>query len=439
MHRATQKAYGDVCFVEHDIPNVSITAYTSGKVYYHHKSHIYSYDLSSRSHVRLHEMQECSGMFFIKNVLCAVHANFLKVFEKEPRELRLKEVPQRIVPSNDSMGNRDGVGFLYGDSIEIFNLGRYPIQTVSVSPDLKVVDFVNVEDTTYILGVQGRILKTKNIFLTHQIRSDTPLTVIPETAKAYSGIFAQDGEMFLAAKLDDGDKKNSWIEKYEIGDRSLVLEYSFTFQSSRNVIVKSGVLLGECMVHLSNAPILVVRDCIYNIFEIGNKDLVGISPGRIYFIGEVPKLADNKLSYELSSHDFTINPNSIKVPDFIRDQQQIDHFLRNEILLQKCETILERIQSIDLDLARRESELDTQRTGLEGEMEKMEGRRRIVEERIHVLVSRARRVRVKGNLDGFYKKIEILEREIEQSSTKDFSEMKEKLKAQRTVLRGKIY
>lgn len=431
MHQTSHKVYGDISFVEHSIPNVSVTTYSSGKIYYHHQEHIYLYNLSNRSHIQLHQMQECSEMFIIRNVLCAVHANLLKVFEKEPRELRLKEIPRKIILSNDSVENKDGVGFLYEDSIEIFNLGRYPIRVVDVPSALGIVDFANAGDTTYILDKEGQVLKSKSIFLTHQIMSAVLLTVVPKTTRVYNGIFAYNDKMFLMAV-------DSCIEKYDVGDRSLVLEYSYTFQSRRNAIVKSGFLLGEHMVHLSNAPILVLSDQVHNVFQLSGDSLMGITAGRIYFIGEVPKLPTNKLSYELHKHNLTINPNSIEIPEFIKDQQQIDQFMRNETLLRGCEAVLEQIQSIGRDLERRESELEAQRTELESEIEKMEEKRKAVEERIHRLVERARKVRVKGSLDGFYKRIEALEREMELVSTKDLSGLKEKLKAQRAVLREKI-
>lgn len=436
MSQGQHKTYGNISFVEHSIPNVSITTYFCGRIYYYHQKHICSYELSSRLHTKLYSMGECTGLFIVRNALCAIHGNILRVFEKEPRELKLKRVPRKIIPSNEGAGNRDGVGFLYENSIEIFNIGKYPIQVVDVPLDLKIVDLANAEDVTYILDEQGRVFVTKSIFLTRQIVCAVPLVVIPEVARVYSGISACDGMILLTALLDT--KKSIWVEKYDIDDGSLVLMYSFTSRLCPDVAVKSGFLFGECMVHLSNAPILVLEDQICNIFQFRDSEWIGVSTGKVYFIDETSKEPDNRLSYEMASHKVTTNPNEIEVPRFIKDEGQINHFLRNEILLRGCEAILDRVKVIDGDLERRESELNAQGAKLRNEIERIERKKVAVEERIYALMSRARRVRIKGSTEGFYNKIRVLEKEMEGMSGRDLSELKERLKAQRAVLRGKM-
>lgn len=445
IHPSTYKVY----FRDHDIPSISTTAICRDQVFYFHEHHLRSYSLSTSSHSKVFPVKNSSFLTVLKDtLLCNVSGNLLTIvntthststYPSKHSEVVLKEMPIQILKYNDSCNHY--LGFLYSESIEIFKVRenasmegamnkQSPGLLIEVKLPFKTKSMACTGDDTYILTEENQILRCKSIFVAQCITLVSKIKYISEGVEDFHKIYAF--QKFIFVKTDKS------ILKYEILGDALLLQYTFAIQNSGCEIVQD-FLLSDSLVHLSKAPFMIVKDKIYGL-EQGVSEYIAVSPGRIYFLsGETNVEQDSSYRprYEMNDYKITINPQLIKIPDFIKDEQQKEQFLNNSIRLKKYESILEVLRKIDIDLDVREREGEKEYRLINEKLELLKNRRDEMEERAKSIRKRAGRVMFKGDLTSFYEKMKILENFLQKLPVRKFDSLKNRLKAQKAVLKDK--
>ncbi|ELA41317.1 uncharacterized protein VICG_01690 [Vittaforma corneae ATCC 50505] len=440
-----------VYFRDHDIPNTSTIAISRDNVFYFNDHFIHVYSQSTNSHSKVFPVKNSSFLTVLKDAfLCSVSGNVLTLINintahsihahsSSHSEVILKEIPIQILKYNDTRNNY--LGFLYTESIEIFKVredagrsknmnGSSPGLLIEIQLPFKAKSMACTGDDTYILTSQNQILRCKNVFITQCITLLSKIKYIPEVTDNACKIYAF--ERFIFIKTDKS------ILKYEIAEDTLLIQYTLAIQNSSDEVVLN-FFLSDTLIHLSKAPFMIMKDRIYGLDQ-GISEYIAVSSKRIYFLNtEVSAGQTNTYqpTYEMSDYKITVNPTTVKIPDFIRDEQQKDQFLKNSLLLKKYESILNVLQKIDMDLDVREHENEKEYELISERLELLNSKRDELEERARNIRKRAERLVFRGDLTGFYDKIRILENFLQKLSVKKFDSFKSRLKAQNTILKNK--
>jgi hypothetical protein len=406
-----------ISYDNHLIPETNVTCFLNNKIYFFHNKSISFYDISTKKIEIFKRIENVTSLFIVKNVLCALYANKLTVYADEERIVKLADIPINLVLDNNA------VGFLYKDSMEIFNLSKISLINFG---GLKITDIASEGNYSYLLCNKD-VYKVKNVFITFQITK--PLK-IHSSEESFERIFMHKNILFL--------KSQNSLFKYSIFENTAILEYSFKFEKFRNFL--SNYFVGKTLSYLGNAPILILNDEISNFFLLEGVNYVGISPSRIYYIEE-----DTDKCHKTPNKDFlddfsdftkniTINENEIKVPEEFEDLKT--QYIDVEVKLLKYERMLTKVQEIDSKMEKREHELRFEHKKLRDEIILLEEKEKNVKERIERLTKKARKILV-GDCSKFYELISKLEGLLDNKKSFDV-DFKEIFKMQRAALRSKL-
>lgn len=410
----------------------------NGKLYFFDKNAIFSYNISDHSSIKLHGLSNCSRLFFFQGNLCSIYANLIQVFKKDGLQLKLKHVPKKIIQ------DADGVGFLYEDSMEILTSASFSLRNIEFLDSIKIDDFANVNDLTFFIA-NGNLYKCKNIFITKEIISMTRMPILPGNTAfmPYDSISSHDHFIFLGFSPE---KSKGTVEKYEVLSDSVSLMFLYNFDYDRSYKVIRSYLLADNTVYLDKAPFLAINDHLLEMFPFnkGSSDkdsLIGISSSRVYFIERSEPSSESSsrsMLQQRADDEVVINQNSIKVPEFIKDKSQIEHYIRNEALMLKYEKMAVKIQEIEKSVSKREKDLKFDWHRLSGDMKELEEKSNLIRSRIVSLTEKARNAKPEGDLTEFYKKIEALKESLANLKLEKLGTLKEKLKIQKATLKSKI-
>lgn len=414
-----------ITFANHTIPDPSLSAIASDRIFYYSDGYIFSYEISTSKHTRISNSERPTSLFTASDSkLLIVSGNTVKILDYSnfsSESVKLKEIPIRSAIYNGS--NFTGTSFIYKDSFEILSVNKH-IKPSLIHIILPVKDMCFCDEFTFIITNENRIARMRNIFLTREILGLSSMHIYPSTDKVYSRIFIQESNMFV--------KTETLLEKYEIGDQVLNLEYSLAIES--NCSFSKGYLLSSSFIQLSKAPFLVLKD---RLFYFDGK--LGISVNRIYSFKDVLEPNKNKIAYSTPSfRQTTINPNTIKVPAIFKDEKQKEDFLKNELKIRKYEILLEKMNEINADIDRKETEVSNFYQDLKHQMDILEEKANIIKEKVRDLRKRAENIKFKGSKEEFYRKIDLLKMNLDSlPGSKELNEFKNTLKAQKATLSNK--
>ena len=260
--------------------------------------------------------------------------------------------------------------------------------------------------------------------MTRTILGSTPLDIFPPTNQNFAQIFIWDNHLFLMSQ--------NTVEKYEITEKSLILAYSLKIDNCKPII--NGYLLSHNLIQLSKAPFLVLKD---ELLSFDGK--IGISANRIYYFKEDLQNSKNELTYDMKTFSVSINPNTIKIPEVFKDEQQQKDFLKNEMKIRKYEILLEKMNEIEKDINQRESELLMIYDGLKIKATDLENKTESLRKRVQQLRNKADRIQFKGTSTEFYSKIELLDKILKNLPNHlELTQFKDILKSQKAALINKI-
>lgn len=564
--------FHNVYFQEHKLPNIAISTYSYGKIYYYYNERLYMYKMNDKSVVELHKIKSCSQIFIHENIICSLFGNKLTIFMNSIQELFLNGIPISIYQ------DEIGLGFVFDNSIDIFLWKKQALIRIDIPYNLRIQGMINMGDDSYFLTKNGLLYKCKNIFITQRILSlhkivininedykykdeickdkeykyksfgknfvfkdescknkecmyesleanvkdinqrstptkgtfigkeqnykdkDQKISSAYENHKtseqnykdmdqrytptnegfAYKehnfknmdqkyeslggnykgqaeineensgckkmnlkGIFGHDNCIYIVL---NGQKPLNLIKKYEVIDNSAVLQYSYEFKSNSNIHIKYGFLIGENLVSLGKAPILVVKDFIYNLCKMDDRTIIGISDSKIYFIEKENPISLTEINKRISSmiinktlsspavKEMSVNMNNIEVPNFIQDPKQREHFLKNESLLRKYELVLTQIQEIDKGIEKRENEIRFESLKLKESIKNLEDKSNVLRIRILKLTEKARNLPVDGNVTNLLENIKSLMNDLHNFKIDKLKELKSKLQVQKFIL-----
>lgn len=447
-----------VSFIDHEIPDSSLSAITPSKIFYYHNNHIFSYEIQSKTHLKLFQIERPSFLIsLLKTYLCFVNGNKVKIFNHvnlcaNTVEVNLKEIPIKVVQYENSLC------FIYKDTVELLFIkkdGTISLNCIEIS----ILDMCCSKEKSFILTREGKVFKTMNLFVMRSLMAMTEMNGISKGES--TGIFIEGNHIFISKyknnttseidtttkdkstseieKASSNDALNIYssfiVEKYEISGNCLNLEYSLDKINSI-VKIQSGFLLGSDLIQLDKAPFLVVKDKLFSF-----NGQIGISANRIYLIKETPENVKNELTYEMKSFSKTINENLIEIPDFFKDEKQRKNYLENEVKIKKYEILINQINELEKDLEVREKSILETYENISREIKDLEVKKESIETLVYALRKRAEKVSFKGNSEGFYGKINYLEKVLEKLPglmRNELSEFKNRLLAQKVALTSKF-
>lgn len=336
---------------------------------------------------------------------------------------------------------KEMIGIIYKDKIEILNINQNMTKgTITMKQILNEWNIpLNIkriscnEDRTFILTDKNEIFTCRNVFITEQITRLKKMKI--EIKKEVADIRCHDVSLFILYSQNEStfDDNISKIEKYRID--SVEFLYSFDI-NGRCIIIDDYIATEDSLIHLSTAPFLILKDSLSSLL-FKDSILIGVSPSRIYYIeSNQDSTSKYELSYEMKDYTSLIDPNCIKIPDFIKDERQRRDFLDNEILLRKYEITLDKINEIDIDLESRERQDEEEYLRIKEMIESIERRTASIEERISEMKKRAERSMFRGDTRPFYEKIRKIEEALKEKEKVDLKKYKMKLMAQREILRN---
>jgi hypothetical protein len=405
-----------ISYLDHTIPDTSLSTISLNKVFYYFNNSLFSYDISSKTHLKLVTTEKPSFLFSTLNThLCFVNANILNLFNlsKEIQEIKLKDIPIKIIKFKES------VGFLYKNSLEILNYKKESKKLILIEFGINVKDISNSDEFTIILTEEGRLFKMRNIFVANglfkqseiklynsskalslpsTIRSSlqidsqaislsnfttSPLTTLrasPSTIRSSSPSNLKSSDSLASPQVDSNENRlnnvhftsnsslllifENKVENYNLIENSIDLEYSLKIDCKNNLIFDNFLINEDSLIHLDKAPYLILKDKIMAISKALNSHLI-LSLNRIYILNELIDKIDKKVEnstntfINFNKNGFTIdlNPNLIKIPDFITNPEQKEKFLKNEIKIKKYEILLKEISEIEKKVNEREIEI----------------------------------------------------------------------------------
>lgn len=412
-----------ITFSNHNISDISTSAICEDRIYYFSDNYISYYDMSNKTHTKLLKTKQPIFLISIQNTkLCICIGNTIKLINclnihGEMIEFILKDVP---IKTFEFDGN---LGFIYSNSFELLLINKHSKPNL-ISIPMAIKDICTSGDYSFILTCEGKVIRIRNIFMTRTILGSTPLDIFPPTNQNFAQIFIWDNHLFLMSQ--------NTVEKYEITEKSLILAYSLKIDNCKPII--NGYLLSHNLIQLSKAPFLVLKD---ELLSFDGK--IGISANRIYYFKEDLQNSKNELTYDMKTFSVSINPNTIKIPEVFKDEQQQKDFLKNEMKIRKYEILLEKMNEIEKDINQRESELLMIYDGLKIKATDLENKTESLRKRVQQLRNKADRIQFKGTSTEFYSKIELLDKILKNLPNHlELSQFKDILKSQKAALINKI-
>lgn len=414
-----------VTFENHQITETSITAFLNNKIYFFHEKAIKSYNLSTKKIDLFKNIENSTNLFVVKDTLCSLYANKLTVFSEKEETYKLKDIPVKII-RNES--KTDSIGFLYENSLEIFNL--FKLSLISLV-GLKVTDIFTKDYHSYLV-IDNSIFMTKNIFITFQIVKPVKIYSADKTVER---LFVE--EAFYL-------KMNNLICKFSMINGSLSFDYSI--KDSDSSLFLKNYFYGSKLVFFGNAPFLIVNEEINNMFTLRNEGFyLALSPRRIYYIEEdydvlsrscIPVSCETEFMNDLKwfSSSITVNENEIKVPqEFIGCKSK---YLDLEVKLVKYEKLLERVQVLDSKVEKKEHELLFMHKRLKDDILNLEQKHSLVQKMIEKLTKMSREVSP-GDTSRFYELIDKLKVLLKDDKVLN-TDYKKIFSIQRAVLKSKL-
>ncbi|KAM0679491.1 hypothetical protein GINT2_002335 [Glugoides intestinalis] len=408
-------------FKNHDLPNVAISAIAGHTIFYFDNNHLYSHSIQTGICTEVFKLETVSFLSVLEeSFLCLLTGNILLVTSINSNllkiEIKLKTIPEKVFKYKDALG------FIYPESIEIFKIGKK--RSVLIETPFVIRDIATDDEHSYVLTSRNQVLKFKNIFITEQFTPPTRMSCIMDTVEQFNRIFIYKESLFLLS--------NDSVHKYHINRTSLSLQYTLALDS-RDAVIYKDYLMSETLVHLSKAPFLLIKDKVYSF-----DGHIAITAGRLYFLEEEDSIQEN--TYPIySSGDTTrsINPNSFKIPEIIKDQGQREQYQQSCILLEEYKRMVERAEEIIKGLNSKEKKQEEELCELKEKLEVLEKKNEELNKRVESLKARARKVACSGDSRRFYSRVSLLKELLEKVPTGKLNSLKEKLKVQNVVLKDK--
>lgn len=445
----------NIYFKNHPIQNTTRTTFYNDKIFYFYNTSILSYSLSNDSTSKIAILKNSHFLTNYKGTLLySLFNNTLSIINTKNNlinEIILKLIPLQIIEDNNF------IGFVYNNSIELLKKSNNQLTELNLPWNIKSISCFG--EYSYFLTQNNEILRSKNIFLTQFLTIPVRIKTNQKLEEDLCKIYFYKNNIFI--------KSIKRILKYKIDKDLLIFEYSIISDINDEII--EGYLLGKNLIHLSRAPIRILNERVYNIFSnnsdnndtnfnntdnnINNSDytfnnnggIMALTDARIYFINNFlfnSKKLNNINSFEIYKNEFSINPNSIIIPDCIKDQKQKDQFLKNQLLLKKYEILMENIRKIDTNLEIREYENSKEYNQIIDKLNLLNNKIEGIEKRVKKIREKAEKVVLKGNTEGFYDKLNILNNKLEslekRGKLEELREFKRQLKAQNVILKEKL-
>ena len=238
--------------------------------------------------------EKITGIFSLNNSLVLLFGNEVRVCEIGTNTLHLKDVFLLSAIPLHYFSKNNAMYFISENKIEIkTNKLR------EINLDIKIKAAFVDDDNSYFIANCDEVYHTESIFIAPFVDFKAPLKRIPcNKNKNFDSIYALGNKIYLGSKDS--------FEVYEKNGNFLIQNYTYSGENIKLVISnKNMYCIGENLLKINDAPVLVYDTKINNLFE----DLA-ISEKLLIFIVE------DDITYSESKHEFKLL-NELNVNDRI--------------------------------------------------------------------------------------------------------------------------
>lgn len=417
MHRIT--------FVNHSIPDVTLSAIYKNKIYYIYDGYLYMYKIDDSKSLKISECPNSTYISIYKSILCIVSSNRLILYKQTEYTVEKYSSFELFNIPNKTVCSKDGLVFIFDSLIQIYDGSFFSIKNYSEN---SIKDICFLEKECFVLANQG-IYRMINIFYSHMLSFNKQIRIVPEcdNINCQNSISAVENYLLLS--------NESQTSKYELYQNFMTLQYS---------LQKTGHFYGnllsthESTILLDKAPFLLFKDSIY-FYSEG----MGLSASRIYFIesvseeNNVKNYCNEPFRVQIPAN-CTINKNLLNVPAYITDSITKSKYLDISADIKQYETIYDRIEKISNTFTEREKELINMRNLIHEDIKKIEISRSDIANKMNSIRERASRVMVGREVKEFHHNIKKLTSIIDKIQIQDLHDIKKRLRSQNLALQSKI-